>query len=61
MIYYSQIEDKDADHPLVKEFEAQCKAEDEMYAACGPVFLSLGQTNMKRRTQRMKHILSKGV
>lgn len=33
MITYSQIEDKDPDHPLVKAFEEQCKAEDEMYAA----------------------------
>jgi len=37
MITYSQIEDKDADHPLVIAFEEQCKAEDAMYAACGPV------------------------
>lgn len=37
MIYYSQIEDKDADHPLVIAFEEQCRQEEAMYEALGPM------------------------
>lgn len=37
MIYYSQIEDKDPNHPLVIAFEEQCRKEEEMYEALGPV------------------------
>ncbi len=37
MIRYSQIENLPPNHPLVLAFEKQCKDEDAMYAALGPI------------------------